>query len=83
MKQASEAKQQRDEAVNRIQLLTDKLEQVSTGHNGSLAIPKDLRGLSIQKLKTIQVCLISDIFNIYGNIVIISNVFFFFSIIPV
>lgn len=49
--QATEAKQQRDEALNHVQLLTDKLEQV----NGSIAIPKDLRGLSIQKLKALQV----------------------------
>lgn len=55
VKQASEAKLQRDEALNRVQLLTDKLEQVSTGQNGSVAIPKDLRGLSIQKLKNLQV----------------------------
>lgn len=53
--QASEAKKQRDEALNHVQLLTDKLEQVSGGQNGSVAIPKDLRGLSIQKLKTLQV----------------------------
>lgn len=53
--QASEAKQQRDEALNHVQLLTDKLEQVSSSQNGSI-IPKDLRGLSIQKLKTLQVC---------------------------
>lgn len=49
--QATEAKQQRDEALNHVQLLTDKLEQV----NGSIANPKDLRGLSIQKLKALQV----------------------------
>lgn len=53
--QATEAKQQRDEALNHVQLLTDKLEQVSGNQNGSIAIPKDLRGLSIQKLKTLQV----------------------------
>lgn len=52
--QATEAKQQRDEALNHVQLLTDKLEQISGGQNGSI-IPKDLRGLSIQKLKTLQV----------------------------
>lgn len=53
--QATEAKQQRDEARDLVQLLKDKLEQLSSGQNGSIAIPKDLRGLSIQKLKTIQV----------------------------
>lgn len=49
--QATEAKQQRDEALNHVQLLTDKLEQV----NGSIGNSKDLRGLSIQKLKSLQV----------------------------
>lgn len=53
--QATEAKQQRDEALNHVQLLTDKLEQVSIGHNGQITIPKDLKGLSIQKLKGLQV----------------------------
>lgn len=55
--QASEAKQQRDEALNHVQLLTEKLDQVSSSQNGQLAIPKDLRGLSIQKLKNLQVCI--------------------------
>lgn len=55
---ATEAKQQRDEALNHVQLLTDKLEQVSNGQNGSIPIPKDLRGLSIQKLKTLQVSVV-------------------------
>lgn len=53
--QATEAKQQRDEALNHVQLLTDKLEQFSNGQNGSIGMPKDLRGLSIQKLKNLQV----------------------------
>lgn len=53
--QASEATKQRDDALNRVQLLTDKLEQVSCGQNGQITIPKDLRGLSIQKLKGLQV----------------------------
>lgn len=53
--QASVAEQQRDEALNHVQILTDKLEQVS-GQNGQPAvIPKDLRGLSIQTLKGLQV----------------------------
>lgn len=56
-RKATEAKQQRDEALNHVQLLTNKLEQV----NGSIAIPKDLRGLSIQKLKALQTKLRSDL----------------------
>lgn len=55
-RKASEAKQQRDDALNHVKLLTDKLEQVSNSQNGSMAIPPDLRGLSIHKLKTLQVC---------------------------
>lgn len=63
--QASEAKQQRDEALNHVQLLTDKLEQVSNSQNGSLA-STDLRGLSIKKLKTLQVCL-KHLHSIYNH----------------
>lgn len=80
--QASEAKLQRDEALNHVQLLTDKLEQISNGQNGSIAIPKDLRGLSIQKLKTLQVC-----YNLINNFIseyerkFTSNLFFYNEII--
>lgn len=48
------AEEQRDEALNRVQMLTEKFDQLNS-QNGS-SIPRgDLRGLSLQKLKGLQV----------------------------
>lgn len=49
------AEEQRDEALSRVQMLTEKFDQLNS-QNGS-SIPRgDLRGLSLQKLKGLQVC---------------------------
>lgn len=63
------AEEQRDEALNRVQMLTEKFDQLNS-QNGS-SIPRgDLRGLSLQKLKGLQVNLV--------HISIDRRIFFFF-----
>lgn len=52
--QVALAEEQRDEALSRVQMLTEKFDQLNS-QNGS-SIPRgDLRGLSLQKLKGLQV----------------------------
>lgn len=53
IQQAALAEQQREDALNHVQLMTDKLDQLSI-QNGS-SLPRDLRLLSIQQLKGLQV----------------------------
>lgn len=48
------AEEQRDEALNRVQMLTEKFDQLNS-QNGSNMPRGDLRGLSLQKLKGLQV----------------------------
>lgn len=48
------AEQLRDEALNHAQLVKEKLDQVNGSMNGS-SIPRDLRSMSIQNLKGLQV----------------------------
>lgn len=50
--QAHIAEQQRDNALSHVQLVTEKLDQVS---GGGVTMPRDLRSLSIQNLKGLQV----------------------------
>lgn len=48
------AEEQRDEALSRVQMLTEKFDQLNSQNGASL--PRgDLRGLSLQKLKGLQV----------------------------
>lgn len=59
--QAVIAEQQRDNALSHVQLVTEKLDQVNSGGGGGggggagASMPRDLRSLSIQNLKGLQV----------------------------
>ncbi|XP_037027179.1 RING finger protein unkempt isoform X4 [Bradysia coprophila] len=54
------AEEQRDEALSRVQMLTEKFDQLNS-QNGSNIPRGDLRGLSLQKLKGLQAKLRSDL----------------------
>lgn len=53
-KQTAIAEQQRDEALSHVKALKDKLDLLSA-QNGSTITNSSLRGMSLQKLKTLQV----------------------------
>lgn len=57
------AEQAKNEALMNVQLITEKLNN-SNQQNGP-TIPRDLKGMSIQKLKGLQVRLFSIFFFIY------------------